>query len=311
MTTTIGSHLWLVDCVGGAGGTVPAEWTRLRDRYYRLQGHGHPLTDRLARGMADPNSDADIDALYAGAVSEWWPNHVDSVMSVVQAHVYPALLALYAPVATKNYRGLADRWNESARAFTACTELVDVTANPDLVLNTADRRGIQAWQDAPKHAARLDEQLTALAAAAVLAGAEGDPGSPTFDQPTLAIPLTVNNIDRLHRRHAWNRWALRADDWPPLQPLTKQAVEAAMHAPATPAAPRCGKWSGLVALGATLRAHTKPSDLKLFEPPAAHFVEWVRNPRGSYDCVRRDPEDGRTGQPIKAGASPSIAGVAE
>jgi hypothetical protein len=293
MTTTIGSHLWLVDAVGHAGGTVvPAEWTRLRDRYYQLQGHGHPLTDRLARAMANPDSDADIDALYAGAVSEWWPNHVDSVMSVVAAHLYPALLALYAPQASKNYRALADRWNEAAKAFTACTEAVDVTANPDLVLESADRRGIQAWQDAPKHAARLDEQLTALAAAAVLCGAPGDPASGT-DQTSLYIPLVVADAAKLHRRKLFNRWNNLPDTAPELGPLTKQAYQAAIANPTQPPKPgRAGRWPALIALGAKLAAHPHPSELKLIDPPKPYYIEFVRRQTGGgYENVRRDPED--------------------
>jgi len=312
MTTTIGSHLWLVDAVGHAGGTVvPAEWARLRDRYYRLQGRGHPLTDRLARAMADPGSDADIDALYAGAVSEWWPNHVDSVMSVVTAHLYPAMLALYATVASKNYRALADRWNEAAKALAACTEAVDVTANPDLVLESADRRGIQAWQDAPKHAARLDEQLTALAAAAVLCGAPGDPASGT-DQTSLYIPLVIADAAKHHRRKLVNRWNNLPDTYPEIGPLTKAAYEAAIANPERPPTPgRAGRWPALIALGAKLAAHPRPSELELIDPPRPFHVEFKPAPRGGYDLVRVDPESTGTAEPVKIGASRASAGIPE
>jgi hypothetical protein len=313
MTTTIGSHLWLVDCVGGAGGTVvPAEWARLRDRYYQLQGHQHPMTDRLARAMADPDSNADLDALFSMAVCEWWPNHVDSVVSAVTAHLYPALLALYAPVATKNYRALADRWNEAAKAFTACTELVDVTANPDLVLESADRRGIQAWQDAPKHAAKLDEQLTALAAAAVLCGAPGDPADGSADQARLLIPLVVSDAASHHRRKLSNRWNNLPDSHPEIGPLTKAAYEAAIANPAQPPMPgRAGRWPRLIGLGAKLAAHPRPSELELIDPPRDHYIEWKIAPRGGYDVIRLDPEDQTPGLIDRIKTAAGIGGIPE
>jgi hypothetical protein len=307
--TTLNGFLYIVDSLHPVGIAPPREFDELRRRYETLQAsqNGHFMRDRLITAVL--SGGGDIPQLWAASLAETYPSHPDVVLGDVANHIYPEFLRIWAPVARKNYGIVADKFDQVAKQFTDCAATVDVEAGADLIVDTADRKAQQAWRDALGLSKQLDELLFPLMCAAALTGAEGDPGNPTFDQPTLAIPLTVNNIDRLHRRHAWNRWHLRADGWPPLAPLTKQAVEAAMHAPAAPPAPRCGKWSGLAALGATLQAHTKPSDLKLFAPPAAHFVEWVRNPRGSYDCVRRDPED--TGQPIKVGASPSIAGVAE
>jgi hypothetical protein len=313
MTTTLGSHLWLVDCVRNAGGTVvPAEWTRLRDRYYRLQGHGHPLTDKLAREMANPDSDADIAALYAGAVAEWWPNHVDSVMSVVQAHVYPALLRHYSAVSARNYRQLADAFNSAARDFTSCTEVVDVTASADVVLSSGDRKAAQAWQSAPGHAKRMDELLTPLSAAACLCGSPGDAADGSLDQAELLIPLVISDAASHHRRRLWNRWHALPDTHPELGPLTKQAYQAATANPTQPPKPgRAGRWPALIALGAKLAAHPRPSELKLIDPPQPYYIEFVRRQTGGgYENVRRDPCDGHD-RPIKAGASTTTAGVAE
>jgi hypothetical protein len=313
MTTTIGSHLWLVDAVGHAGGTVvPAEWTRLRDRYYALQGHQHPMTDRLARAMADPASDADIDALYAGAVSEWWPNHVDSVMSVVAAHLYPALLALYAPQATKNYRTLADRFNESARALAAAAAAINLEANADAVLDNADKRAIDGWKSGPARARELDELLGPLSAAAVLAGAPGDPADGTLDQAQLLIPLVIADAAKHHRRKLYNRWCGLPDTHPELGPLTKQAYEAAIANPAQPPSPgRAGRWPALIALGAKLAAHPRPSELELIDPPRDHYIEWKIAPRGGYDVIRLDPEDQTPGLIDRIKTAAGIGGIPE
>jgi hypothetical protein len=304
---TLNGFIYLVDSLRPLGIAPPREFDELRRRYEALQAaqNGHPMLDRLTAAVL--TGDGDIPALWAASVATAFPAHTDVVLTHVANFVSIELERLYLPAARKNYGIVADKFDQVAKQFTDCAATVDVEAGADFVVE-ADRKGQQAWRDALGLSKQLDELLFPLMCAAALAGAEGDPGDPTFDQPTLAVPLVINNIDRLHRRHAWNRWHLRADDHPPLQPLTREAYERAVT-PTPPPAPRCGKWSGLVALGATLQAHTKPSDLKLFEPPRPHFVEWVRNPRGSYDCERRDPED--TGQPIKAGASPSIAGVAE
>jgi hypothetical protein len=74
MTTTLGSHIWLVEAVRHAGGTtIPTDWDTVRARYTALQHHGSPMTDRLARAAADPNDGSDLDTLYAAAVAEHWP----------------------------------------------------------------------------------------------------------------------------------------------------------------------------------------------------------------------------------------------
>lgn len=98
-----------------------------------------------------------------------------------------------------------------------------------------------AWIDAVGHAEALDEHLPVLAAAAELAGV-------VIDADELLLPLVLRNVADLHRRKLWT-----AFDSATPQRSTKPWVtrkEAANQW--TP--PRCGRWSALAALGATVRA---------------------------------------------------------
>jgi hypothetical protein len=207
----------------------------------------------------------------------------------VSNHLYPEFLRLYAPAARGNYRTVADKFDRVATQFTDCAHAINVEAGADSVVES-DRKAQQCWRDALGLSRELESLVFPLMCAAALCGAEGDPGDPSFDLAALAVPLTIANLDQLHKRHAWNRWHLRDDNWPPMSPLTREALERAVT-PTPPPRPRCGRWSGLISLGAEIRAADKPGELMLATPPRPYYVQWVpARVGGGHSMERRDPE---------------------
>jgi hypothetical protein len=307
-TTSLHGHIYTVDSLRGVGITPPPAWLELRRRYEALQAaqNNHPMLDRLTKAVLAGGGD--IDALWAASVAEQHPAHPDIVLAHVGNYVFPELVKIWAPHARKSYGIIAEKWARTASQFHDCAAAVNVEADADSIVDT-DRKGQQCWRDALGLSRQLDELLFPLMCAAALAGAEGDPSNLTFDPAALALPLTVSNLDRLHKRHAWNRWHSLPDDWPPMEPLTRQAYEQAVT-PTPPPTPRCGRWSGLISLGAELHAHDKPSELLLATAPKPHHVEWVLNGRGSYDLRRVDPHDG-TAKRVKVGVAGAAAQVPE
>ncbi len=155
-------------------------------------------------------------------------------------------------------------------------------------------RAQTAYKAAPGVAAELDALIGPLTAAALLCGAQ--PANPAA---TLEIPLTVDAAG-CHRRTTWLAWhGLR-------QTRDESAVWtlASMTPAEEPADARCGRWSGLLAAGATLRAHRGDlAGLQHYAPPGPFETRQVTPPGGTPDNPRKpvmarfDPCDDEAARP--------------
>ncbi len=258
------AHLSAVESLSSAGISPPPEWAALRDRYAAFIEMGNHAVDRLAAEVAKP-SGADLTLLRNAAMAEELGTaEADaSINSRVQAAVLGQLEALYSPVAQRNYRTAAERYNHSAKRFTDAAKTVDVeAAGETLVTATTAQR--EAWLSGPALAGDLEEALRPLLAAASLAGAPADVAyiSGATDVGTTEYQLALAlDPGKAHRRKTWVSWS-KTDG-------------------------RTGKWGALHALGVKLRASDDPrvTPYKRPEQPVA-----VARPSGQVQYW--DPHDG-------------------
>jgi len=244
-----------INTVAAAGGTVPDTYTTINQRWSRYLNIGHDTSALLADAITTPGDTSDLAQLRALALAERCGSIEQADLTKeLKAPVLLALRAAYEPVADANYRTLADKFTATAAAFTKAVSAAD----PDLPAEqmvTQSEKARKAWTDAAIHAVELDQQLTALRAAAVLAGLRA------HDNDAL-LPLTCDTTG-LHRRRVWEAWETTTG--------------------------RTGKWGALVAAGVTIRA-ADIDEYEHYRRPAPLEVKYVRDTYG-HRPVQIDPED--------------------
>ena len=254
MTDQLQSHRWLVD---GTRITPPPEWIALRQRVDELAAMQRLNLWRLIQAVI--TGDGDLPTLKALAVAEVYPS---DVVDQVNAAAHDELSRLYEPVAQRNYRTLAAKFDDAAKRFTACCSRVDVSAVPAEIID-ANSKALQAWKDAAVIATELEDLVMQLGCTAELCGMPSDLFAMTFDNNTALIPLTVDTTN-LHRRKLWQAW--HSTDG------------------------RCRRWGPLADLGAKIRAASDPAAVALFPPPAETGVRFEYTESG-FKSVPFDPED--------------------
>ena len=158
-----------------------------------------------------------------------------SVTSVVSSAVLAELVSLYQPVGQRNYKTIADRFDQAARSFTAAVSICDPAVDSSAVIRLSERER-SAWLGAEVCANELDELLQPLAAAAFLAGAPGAICVLNEDAAALQLPLTVD-VDKLHVRKAWAAWAdttTRCGRWAAIHRLGAKSALTALQTGCSP-----------------------------------------------------------------------------
>lgn len=261
MRDPLNTHLACVETLHSNGVEAPREWLELRGRLVNFIAAEKPCTCRLAEEIVTP-SGADLDLLRAAALAEQTPSTAD-VNNVVRAAVHTRLAELYAPQhAGRSYRAAADKFNDIAKKFTACADLVDVDGNSDTIVGEHEKVR-RAWLDGAVHARALTDWLPVLCAAAELAGAVGV-SALTEDADPLRLAL-VCDAGRAHRRKVWTAWAVTGG--------------------------RTGRWGALHTLGVKLRAHPHPDRLDEYRRPLPLQGRWVPAKHGGHEQLWVDPED--------------------
>src|SRR5262245_54431428 len=193
MTSSLTAHTWLVD-----GSTVepPRLWRELRERYDTFAAMQRPNLLKLSEAVL--TGDGDITTLRSLAISECYNSDVtDQVAAAARLE----LCRLWEPVAAKNYHGLADRFNDAAKRFTACTTRVDVNAVPAEIID-ADAKALTALKSAVAISTELEDLMMPLGCAAELCGAASDLFTMSFDNNTALIPLCLD-VTNVHKRKLW------------------------------------------------------------------------------------------------------------
>jgi hypothetical protein len=254
------AHAGAVDTLAGYGIAPPPEWSALRARFSAYGTIDKPMAARLAAAILEPKSSADIAELRALALAEESATNLDegAVTAAVRDAVHDLLLALYKPVALKNYKAVAAQFDDAAKAFVKAANVIDPEATSDAIVYRDDKTR-QAWLAAAVAAKELDELVPVLAAAAELAGAPAGTSLRQSAADGLVLALTTH-AGMLHRRRIWEAWA---------------------------AVGTCGRWSALHRLGATIRAHRDPTSLTEYRAPRPYSVTWLNG--GERRVV--DPED--------------------
>ncbi|WP_373199842.1 hypothetical protein [Mycobacterium marinum] len=255
-------HIAAVDTLAAAGIKPPAGWLALRDRFHAFTAAEHPCTDLLATEIVSPTG-ADVNVLRGAALAEWFPTTEADVRGAVARAVHAEMLRLYQPVAARHYRALATQFDEAATKFSKAARTADPELSPNRVVYDLDEAGRQSWLAAAVLAAELDSLLAPLAAAATLAGAPAEVNTPTDGAEGYRIALATDP-GKLHRRRVWESWG---------------------------AAGRCGRWSALHKLGASIRACSKPERLQPYELPKPYLVKVVPGKYGGEDRQYVDPHD--------------------
>ncbi len=187
-------HVQAVGAVGVAGITgiaLPDEWV--------------PLRDRLADYLTTPSQAL---ARLTGAVMSGGGHHPAACRSTErgiciatrscrdrqrgQVAVLTRLRVLYQPVARPNYDKVAAAFDDTAKRFTAVAAVID-PEEPAEHLVHAPEKPRKAWSDAERHAHQLDEQMTALAAAASLCGVHATSQERLI--PLAVIPVVITVAD--------------------------------------------------------------------------------------------------------------------
>jgi hypothetical protein len=250
----IGAYLTSVQAVIDAGGTVTQEYTDAVARWRAWNTPaGESASDRLAAAYRDGADLATLNTLRQEAIIAQSSTTVD--LATVNNSVAPIarehIMTAYKATAAANYETLRDKFNDAADRFHSKADVID----PDPgTLVSAPARTRTAWLEADLIARELDALAAPLADAATLAGH-------AVKTPADHAGLTMNAGD-LHRRRVWE--ALNATG-------------------------RCGKWSALVNLGATLNA----PDLDSLTPyREARPIETVYEHTGfGMRPIELDPED--------------------
>ncbi|WP_197498953.1 hypothetical protein, partial [Mycobacterium sp. E3298] len=218
-----------------------------------------PACDRLTAAIINPSKSDDVTLLHALALAETAsPQSQAEVDNRVASVVERRLLELYRPHAGDIYQQVVDQFDSAATAFADAAATTDVEASAASVVNARDEQRA-AWTAAEAGAAKLDALLKLLATAAALAGIKD-----AFTNAAL-IGLAVDATG-LHRRRVWEAWLAEG---------------------------RCGRWSALHRVGATLRAADLGSFAAYDEPvPVEVRTEQVAGaPLGTYRTTRHDPYD--------------------
>jgi hypothetical protein len=264
-----------IDMIHAAGIEPPARWTELNTHLEAFLALEDTAVKRLAAAVVHPAKGTDLAVLRALALAEdsAGPQSVARINGAVVQAVAQEMFTAYEPVAAENYHTLAGQFDALAAQFTTAAS----TADPDAAATdmvTADEAARTAWVDAERLAIELDNLLTAMVAAAELAGVRMDAADPTIAQSRWTAPLDDGAVlalavdpDGLHRRRVWEAWATTTG--------------------------RTRRWGALVRLGARLRA----ADLDGFTPyrPPAPLIERQEQmpgmPTGYIENRVYDPED--------------------
>jgi hypothetical protein len=119
-------HLADVEVLAQHGVAAPPQWLKLRERFTAFTELPSAAAEALAREVIDPTG-ADLATLRALALSEQSAGSTDdaAVSDVVRNRVHGTMVEIYRPVADKNYRAVAKRFDAAAAAFTKAAELAD------------------------------------------------------------------------------------------------------------------------------------------------------------------------------------------
>jgi hypothetical protein len=299
----LAGHVGLVASTEALCGPPPAAWTTLKGRLDSLSAAlaSNTLHRRLTDQVLHGGDTLDVGALLALAVAEKAVNVRASIVEDIHREVLAALHQAYQPHAARR-SAAADKFDKTARRF---TELVAV-CDPEIDAATAlglDARAQAAYKAAPGVAAELDALIPALSAAALLSNA-----APANPAESLEIPLTIDPAG-CHRRTIWLGWHQLRQTREPSAVWTLASMTSAEE----PVNARCGRWSGLLAAGATLRAHRNPAELELYAPPPPFQTQQVTPPGGTADNPRKpirqrfDPCDLEYEQARPRGAKAALA----
>ncbi len=253
-------HTRLVKAVAAGGVEPPKAWTALNERFTAFVADKGDATERLTRAVIEGDAEA-ISALrplaLTEALADAQPQIAGMVNTAVRTAVLNELTNTWARHADATYKSLAAKFDTAAKKFIAAADLADPEADAETILTGSDKART-AWTEAPMIAAQLDELMPALHAAAVLCGTISAKGS----DPLTLLPMTVDVINQ-HRRHLWTAW--RSDG-------------------------RAGRWSALVALGATIRAHPDPASIEPYRTPKPYETR-TQTTAGETRVYQVDPED--------------------
>lgn len=246
--------------ITAAGVALPDEIVALQKRLDGFRGSvgATACLDRLAQAIITGDTVADLPLLWAAALAEGsQDNHVrQTVEGTIRAAVNTEIRAVYAAHARTAWTELAAVFNSNAAAFTKAAKAVDVESPAELIVGTT--KAVQdAWTGATTHAARMTSLLPALTAAASLAGACNDKGKAegSYLEPegtlgpdvALALVVDTNNMDR---QELWAAWDTESTE----RTQAAQANNAGPYSTPTVTPSRCGRWSALYRLGATIQA---------------------------------------------------------
>lgn len=282
--------LQLVAAVASAGLPPPPAYTALLDRYGRVQAFAISDQRVMAARLSDAvlsGGDADVEGLFAAALSERFSTGSElqaGLLSEVRDRVQGELGAIVRPNARKNYVTLAGRFDAAATGFTKCAAIIPPDTAPDLVINQKSKV-LEAWRDAERYAAQLDELLESLSCASELVRGVDQPSGLGRDRNYYLLPLCCD-VEDIHRRLAWHAWIGQPAPRP-VGVLTREQLE---QKPAEPLHNRCGRWARMIGVGAVIRAHPDPSSLELFDMLKPVGVELVQTAPHKRAYVQVDPE---------------------
>jgi len=239
-------------------------------------GAGQPVLDLLAEAVTNGE---DTDLLFAAAVAEntSTPAAHNAVVTGVRERLHAAIRSTYAASAVDSYSAVANKFDTAAKKLAAAHQAVDIEASPELVLDLPDKQR-KLWKDAPSMAADLARLSEVLTAAAVLAGISDD-----SDESVIAL---VVDAAEANRRDLWAAW--RTEDTEAAAARTARQALPFTDSP-LPTRSRCGRWSALLNLGVTLRAHPADEPFNPYRKPMPMGVVVSNGPAGPVR-VPVDPE---------------------
>ncbi len=162
-------HCDAVEAMAAAGIAPPPEWVKVRQRFEEYTYLTSPALERLSAAVMVGSADiATLRALALAEVTAMPPNKAQ-VTNVVRAAVLTKLGDVYSPVAHGNYKKLAEAFTSTAQKFTEAAGVIDPETEALLIVGASEPERL-AWIAALEHAHQLTRQLTALQAAAQLAG---------------------------------------------------------------------------------------------------------------------------------------------
>jgi hypothetical protein len=259
---------------------LPPDIVVLRTRLAEFTGRaGTPMIDRIAAAVVDADDSADVDLLWSAGLAEVASNEQlrNHLLSSVRNRVHSAIRSRYAAHAIPVYEGIAALFNDAAQKFSQAATIVDPELVADAIVDGADKERA-AWRSAANSADEMRRLIEPLHFAAMLAGICGS------DRDEL-LALTVDAAG-LHRRAVWQAWQIEDAE-------AKARRAADSHSAFTtgigPTRSRCGRWSALHKLGATIRAC--PADEYADYPRPLPMREVVENTQGGPRRVFVDPED--------------------